>query len=118
MDRLIHPFRTASAERRADDGVRVRAEVQDHVRHACGVERVEYPIGDALTADLPQDWRHEGISRDVDTVKEDEIFGPEQRFEQRPDRLDVLDLVLTALRQKSVESLERVQIRIVENGAN
>ena len=58
------------------------------------------------------------MSCHVDTVKQDEIFGPEQRFEQRPDRLDVLDLVLTAFRQKSVEPLERVQIRIVENGAN
>ena len=51
-------------------------------------------------------------------MKEDKIFGPEQRFEERPDHLDVLDLRLTALRQESVQSLKRVEIRSVNNDAN
>lgn len=110
MDRLIHLLGTASAERRADDAMRGRAELQGHVRHARGVEGVEYPIGDTLTDDVHQDWRHEGASRHADAVKEDEFFGPEQWFEERPGRLDVLDLILTAFRRKSVESLERVEI--------
>ncbi|MFZ2104299.1 MAG: hypothetical protein WAV18_02775, partial [Roseiarcus sp.] len=118
MDRLIHLLGTASAERRADDAMRGRAELQGHVRHARGVEGVEYPIGDTLTDDVHQDWRHEGASRHADAVKEDEFFGPEQWFEERPGRLDVLDLILTAFRRKSVESLERVEIRSVENGAD